>query len=164
MEAVDTSDTCTAIWRRRHNLDTTSHHVYLVQTRTCVLAWQRRPAIRKPGLLSCSFICRSAVDLSAFLTMVKKGLSLEQKREVILSIFHENDDVFQLKDIEKKATARGVVSQSVKCALFLIHPSAPHTALVQAVGWDRVGAALDQIEHEQPPDEGHATSSMEGSS
>lgn len=46
--------------------------------------------------------------------MVKKGLSLEQKREKVLEIFHENDEVFQLKEIEKKAAARGVVVQSVK--------------------------------------------------
>ena len=46
--------------------------------------------------------------------MVKKGLSLEQKREKVLEIFHECDDVYQLKEIEKKAAARGVVVQSVK--------------------------------------------------
>ena len=46
--------------------------------------------------------------------MVKKGLSLEQKREIILDIFHENDDVYQLKEIEKIASARGVTQQSIK--------------------------------------------------
>lgn len=46
--------------------------------------------------------------------MVKKGLSLEQKREKVLEIFHESDEVYQLKEIEKKAAARGVVAQSVK--------------------------------------------------
>jgi Mnd1 HTH domain len=46
--------------------------------------------------------------------MVKKGLSLDQKRDIILGIFHENDEVFQLKEIEKKAAARGVTLQSIK--------------------------------------------------
>ena len=46
--------------------------------------------------------------------MVKKGLSLEQKRDIILELFHEHDDVYQLKEIEKKAAARGVTLQSIK--------------------------------------------------
>jgi Fe2+ or Zn2+ uptake regulation protein len=44
----------------------------------------------------------------------KKGLSLEQKRERVLEIFHSNDDVFQLKEVEKEAVKKGVVLQSVK--------------------------------------------------
>jgi Fe2+ or Zn2+ uptake regulation protein len=46
--------------------------------------------------------------------MVKKGLSLEQKRDKVLEIFHESDEVYQLKEIEKIASGRGVVLQSVK--------------------------------------------------
>lgn len=70
----------------------------------------------------------------------KRGLSLEEKREKVLEIFHETKDVFQLKvepkwylcwlwsqaglwaslqivdvqDIEKLAPKKGVISQSVK--------------------------------------------------
>lgn len=44
----------------------------------------------------------------------KRGLSLEEKREKVLEIFHESKDVFQLKDIEKLAPKKGVISQSVK--------------------------------------------------
>lgn len=46
--------------------------------------------------------------------MVKKGLSLEEKRTKVLEIFHESDDVYQLKEIEKIAAGRGVTVQSVK--------------------------------------------------
>lgn len=46
--------------------------------------------------------------------MTKKGLSLEQKREKILQIFLESDDVFQLKEIEKEGPKRGVTAQSIK--------------------------------------------------
>lgn len=47
-------------------------------------------------------------------SMVKKGLSLEEKRAKVLAIFHEADEVFQLKEIEKLASKQGVVLQSVK--------------------------------------------------
>lgn len=46
--------------------------------------------------------------------MVKKGLSLEQKRERVLEFFHESDSVFQFKEVEKEAIKRGVAAQSVK--------------------------------------------------
>jgi Fe2+ or Zn2+ uptake regulation protein len=46
--------------------------------------------------------------------MVKKGLSLEQKRERVLEFFHETDSVFQFKEVEKEAVKRGVTAQSVK--------------------------------------------------
>lgn len=46
--------------------------------------------------------------------MGKKGLSLDEKRAKVLEIFHENDDVFQLKEIEKLAVKKGVTLQSVK--------------------------------------------------
>lgn len=46
--------------------------------------------------------------------MTKKGLSLEQKRDRILQIFLESDDVFQLKEIEKEGPKRGVTAQSIK--------------------------------------------------
>ncbi|KAI8987409.1 meiotic nuclear division protein 1 [Mycotypha africana] len=43
-----------------------------------------------------------------------KGVSLEEKRKRILSIFHESGEFYQLKDIEKLGTRRGVVAQSIK--------------------------------------------------
>lgn len=47
----------------------------------------------------------------------KRGLSAEEKREKILEVFHETRDVFQLKDIEKLASKKGVVTQAVKDVL-----------------------------------------------
>eukprot|EP00887_Chlorella_sp_A99_P003227 scaffold9.g3227.t1 len=57
----------------------------------------------------------------------KRGMSLEDKRQTVLQVFHETKarhraraipatrtDVFLLKDIEKLASKRGVVTQSVK--------------------------------------------------
>ncbi|KIZ00342.1 putative Meiotic nuclear division protein 1 like protein [Monoraphidium neglectum] len=44
----------------------------------------------------------------------KRGLSLEEKRDKVLEVFHEAGDVFVLKDVEKIASKRGVVLQSVK--------------------------------------------------
>ncbi|KAL4447450.1 hypothetical protein ABPG75_004669 [Micractinium tetrahymenae] len=41
-------------------------------------------------------------------------MSLEDKRQTLLSIFHESKDVFLLKDIEKLGSKRGVVLQSIK--------------------------------------------------
>ena len=47
----------------------------------------------------------------------KRGMSLEDKRTTILDIFHESKSVFLLKDIEKIASKRGVVLQSIKDVL-----------------------------------------------
>ena len=44
----------------------------------------------------------------------KRGMSLEDKRNTILCIFHDTKEVYLLKDIEKLASKRGVVLQSVK--------------------------------------------------
>ncbi|GBF93477.1 hypothetical protein Rsub_06610 [Raphidocelis subcapitata] len=44
----------------------------------------------------------------------KRGLSLEEKRDKVLEVFLESADVFLLKDVEKIASRRGVVLQSVK--------------------------------------------------
>lgn len=43
----------------------------------------------------------------------KKGLSLEEKRQVMLDIFHESKEVFNLKELENIGAKRGVVSQSI---------------------------------------------------
>ncbi|CAL5219489.1 g1330 [Coccomyxa viridis] len=44
----------------------------------------------------------------------KRGLSIDEKKQKVLEIFHESKDVFVLKDIEKLAPKKGVVLQSVK--------------------------------------------------
>jgi Fe2+ or Zn2+ uptake regulation protein len=44
----------------------------------------------------------------------KKGLSLEEKREIMLNICLESKDVFNLKDLEKLGSKAGVVLQTVK--------------------------------------------------
>ncbi|CAG0897536.1 unnamed protein product [Cyprideis torosa] len=50
--------------------------------------------------------------------MSKRGLSLEEKRTRMLSIFHDSKDVFTLKDIERIAPKeKGITSQSVKDVL-----------------------------------------------
>ncbi|KAL4427478.1 hypothetical protein ABPG77_000767 [Micractinium sp. CCAP 211/92] len=41
-------------------------------------------------------------------------MSLEDKRQTLLGIFHETKDVFLLKEIEKLGSKRGVVLQSIK--------------------------------------------------
>eukprot|EP00658_Telonema_sp_P-2_P039337 TRINITY_DN2814_c0_g1_i1.p1 TRINITY_DN2814_c0_g1~~TRINITY_DN2814_c0_g1_i1.p1 ORF type:complete len:204 (+),score=72.62 TRINITY_DN2814_c0_g1_i1:175-786(+) len=47
----------------------------------------------------------------------KRGLSLEDKREKVLGMFHSTLDVLNIKEVEKGATARGVIAQSVKDVL-----------------------------------------------
>ena len=45
----------------------------------------------------------------------RKGLSFEEKRTRMLSLFHETTDFFTLKELEKVASKqKGIVSQSVK--------------------------------------------------
>ncbi|KAJ0410445.1 hypothetical protein P43SY_002777 [Pythium insidiosum] len=44
----------------------------------------------------------------------KKGVSLEEKRERILKIYHESKEVYNLKEIEKLGAKAGVVLQTVK--------------------------------------------------
>lgn len=46
--------------------------------------------------------------------MGKKGLSIDEKRDKILSIYHSSKSIFNLKEIEKSASKQGVVSQTVK--------------------------------------------------
>ncbi|CAH0485231.1 unnamed protein product [Peronospora farinosa] len=46
--------------------------------------------------------------------MVRKGVSLEEKRERLLRIYHESKEVFNLKEIEKLGSKAGVVLQTVK--------------------------------------------------
>jgi hypothetical protein len=44
----------------------------------------------------------------------RKGLTVDEKRERMLEIFHDSADVFVLKDIEKIAVKKGIISQTVK--------------------------------------------------
>ncbi|KAG2492313.1 hypothetical protein HYH03_009265 [Edaphochlamys debaryana] len=44
----------------------------------------------------------------------KKGVSAQEKRERLLSIFHDSADVFVIKDIEKLGSKKGINSQIVK--------------------------------------------------
>lgn len=44
----------------------------------------------------------------------RKGLSLDEKREKVLEVFHETSDVFVFKDVEKLAAKKGVVLQTIK--------------------------------------------------
>ena len=46
--------------------------------------------------------------------MVRKGMSLEEKRQAILSVYHERKEPLNLKEIEKHGAAKGVVSQCIK--------------------------------------------------
>lgn len=46
--------------------------------------------------------------------MGKKGKSLEEKRSCLLSIYHETCVPYNLKEIEKAGSAKGVVQQSIK--------------------------------------------------
>lgn len=47
-------------------------------------------------------------------TMVRRGLSVEEKREKILHIFHSTKKIYNLKEIEKAASKQGVTSVTVK--------------------------------------------------
>lgn len=44
----------------------------------------------------------------------KSSLSREQKRERLLQIFHDDEEFYQLKDLEKMAKERGLIQKQVK--------------------------------------------------
>ena len=44
----------------------------------------------------------------------RKGLSAEEKRAVILNIYHTQKDAFNLKEIELLGSKAGVVQQTVR--------------------------------------------------
>lgn len=44
----------------------------------------------------------------------KRGLSLEDKRNVILQIYHDSRIPYNLKEIESRGSKAGVVSQTIK--------------------------------------------------
>ena len=46
--------------------------------------------------------------ISYHVIMVRKGVSLQEKRERILRIYHESKEVFNLKEIEKLGSKAGV--------------------------------------------------------
>ncbi|CAM9387341.1 unnamed protein product [Phaeothamnion confervicola] len=46
--------------------------------------------------------------------MVKRGLSVEEKRQKLLDIYHSTNTVYNLKEIEKAGSKAGVVQNTVK--------------------------------------------------
>ena len=70
--------------------------------------------------------------------MVRKGMSLEEKRQAILSVYHERKEPLNLKEIEKHGAAKGVRAQ----------PTSPSTGAA-ATGptspwWSRSGAGTSR--------------------
>ncbi len=57
----------------------------------------------------------------------KQKLSVEDKRNLILEIFHESADVFVLKDIEKLGSKKGINSMLIKDILQVIGVDATHS-------------------------------------
>ncbi|KAI8065557.1 meiotic nuclear division protein 1 [Gongronella butleri] len=49
--------------------------------------------------------------------MAPKGVSSEEKRKRLLEIFHEEYDVFMMKDIEKRASNRGIQNNAAGAVL-----------------------------------------------
>lgn len=47
-------------------------------------------------------------------TMVKRGLSVEEKRDKVLHIYHSTKAIYSLKEIEKAASKQGVTINTVK--------------------------------------------------
>lgn len=53
--------------------------------------------------------------------MGRKGLSLEEKRDKILAIYHSTKMIYNLKDIEKAASKQGVTVQTVKASVIQLY-------------------------------------------
>lgn len=54
----------------------------------------------------------------------KKGKSAQEKEDIILGVYHELKEVYNLAEVEKLAVSRGVVQQSVKdINMQLVHDS-----------------------------------------
>ncbi|KAI7871138.1 meiotic nuclear division protein 1 [Spinellus fusiger] len=49
--------------------------------------------------------------------MSRKGVSAEEKRKRLEALFHESGDFYQLKEVEKLGTKKGIVSQAIKDVL-----------------------------------------------
>lgn len=68
--------------------------------------------------------------------MSKKGLNFEEKKHKMLQLFHEKNEFFQLKELEKIAPKeKGIVANSVKEVV---------QALVNdgAVDTDKIGSSI----------------------
>lgn len=50
----------------------------------------------------------------------KKGLSVEEKRKVILGIYHVQKEPFNLKEMEAIGSRMGVVQQTIKDVSFFV--------------------------------------------
>ena len=66
---------------------------------------------------------------------LKKGKSLEEKREALLKIYHDTKQPFNLKEIEKAGSAAGVVQQAIK----EVNQSLVDDSLVQS---DKIGSGV----------------------
>ena len=66
--------------------------------------------------------------------MSKRGMSIDDKRRAILSVYHELKEPLNLKEIEKAASSKGVVSQTIKD----VNQSLIDDNLLQS---DKIGAA-----------------------
>jgi hypothetical protein len=65
----------------------------------------------------------------------KRGLSLDDKRSTILSLYHDSKEPMNLKEIEAKGTKAGVVQQTIKD----VNQSLVDDDLVHS---DKIGAAI----------------------
>ena len=64
----------------------------------------------------------------------KRGLSLDDKRMVILKLYHDHKEPFNLKEIENLGAKAGVVQQTIKD----VNQSLVDDSLVQS---DKIGSA-----------------------
>eukprot|EP01026_Neomeris_dumetosa_P041765 TRINITY_DN3465_c0_g1_i1.p1 TRINITY_DN3465_c0_g1~~TRINITY_DN3465_c0_g1_i1.p1 ORF type:complete len:242 (-),score=40.91 TRINITY_DN3465_c0_g1_i1:109-834(-) len=81
----------------------------------------------------------------------KRGLSLEDKRQKLLEVFHENGDVFVLKDIEKLGAKKGVIPQSIKEVLqSLVDDNLVHQEKIGSSNyfWSFPGEASMQLQND----------------
>eukprot|EP01023_Acetabularia_acetabulum_P031660 TRINITY_DN29651_c0_g1_i2.p1 TRINITY_DN29651_c0_g1~~TRINITY_DN29651_c0_g1_i2.p1 ORF type:complete len:229 (-),score=35.91 TRINITY_DN29651_c0_g1_i2:365-988(-) len=81
----------------------------------------------------------------------KRGLSLEDKRQKILEVFHQSADVFVLKDVEKLGAKKGVIPQSIKDVLqSLVDDNLVHQEKIGSSNyfWSFPGEASTQLENE----------------
>lgn len=72
-----------------------------------------------------SYLKGAAAKHTHLSTMSKKrkGLSADEKRDVILNLYHTNKEVYNLKEIEQLGSKAGVVLQTVCYALHTLRYS-----------------------------------------
>lgn len=68
--------------------------------------------------------------------MVKKGLGIDEKKQIILNVFHEQKVPLTLKDVEKLGSKAGVVQQTIKDVLAsLVDDSLVEMDKIGATNW-----------------------------